>query len=181
MVGAANANCPVFDHQTVVRAFPKWEHGQNRIITIQKMSKRRLLHPRTGLEVFGVLPLLRLTPKFQTPMCPIFLCEGKHSGPHRGFGARHILAEHRLEIERHICEANCADDLHMVALYVAKLLLPRTPLFYEAQSYRHTRVSAVRINTGTCVLQFEDGHEPYWHVITAFERRQGRGKRVAWI
>lgn len=128
-----------------------------------------------------MLPVLRLAPGLQTPRCPIFLFEGRHSGPNRGFGARHIVAEHRLEIARHIGKANCTDDLHMVALYVAKLLLPRTPLFYEAQSYRHTRVSAVRINTGTCILQFENERDPYWHVITAFERRQGRGVEVSKI
>lgn len=145
------------------------------------MSKRRLLHPHSGLEVFGVLPMLRLAPGLETPICPIFLYEGRHAGPHRGFGARHIMAEHKLDIMRHIDEMACTDDLHMVALYVAKLLLPRTALFYEAQSYRHTRVNAVRVNTGTCILQFEDEQQPYWHVITAFERRQGRGKRVAWL
>lgn len=145
------------------------------------MSKRRLLHPHTGLEVFGVLPMLRLAPGLQTPACPIFLHEGRHAGPHRGFGALHILAEHRLEVMRHVRETNCPDDLLLVALYVAKLLLPRTPLYYEAQSYRHTRVSAVRVNTGTCILQFEQEQEPYWHVITAFERRQGKGIEVARI
>lgn len=145
------------------------------------MSKRRLLHPHSGLEVFGVLPILRLTPGFQTPISPIFLHEGRHAGRHRGFGARHILAEHRQEVMRLVRETNCPDDLLLAALYVAKLLLPRTPLYYEAQSYRHTRISAVRINTGTCILQFEDEQEPYWHVITAFERRQGRGTEIARI
>lgn len=145
------------------------------------MSKRRLLHPYTGLEIFGVLPALRLGPGLFTPGCPIFLHEGKHAGPHRGFGARHILAEHRQEVMRHVRETNCPDDLVLVALYIAKILVPKTPLYYEGHSYRHTRVNAVRINTGTCVLQFEEAREPYWHVITAFERRQGCGTEVGKI
>jgi len=91
------------------------------------------------------------------------------------------VAEHRLEIRQHIGETDCTDDLHMAALYVAKLLLPRTPLFYEALSYRYTRVTAVRINTGTCIMQFEDGREPFWHVITAYNRLQGRGIMVGQI
>lgn len=142
------------------------------------MSRVRLLHPVTGSTTFGVLPVLRLGPRFETPECPIFLYEGKHNGPHKGYGAKHIWAEHQKEIFQCIGMPDCPDAMHLVALYVARLLQPQTPVYYEGGVHKRPRVHAVRINTGTCILQFESGNAPHWHVVTAFNRRQGHGKRV---
>ena len=82
----------------------------------------------TGTLTFGTIPAVVLD---GAPLAEahIFLAEGKHMGPNRGFGARHIWAEHRREMAAAGLMAE-AD----VPLFVLRIIRSGTPLIYRAQA-----------------------------------------------
>ncbi len=106
-----------------------------------------LANPFTGTMIFGRLPALRL----DGVICPdadAFLFVGKHLGPNRGFGAKHIWAEHRSEMAK----AGLFQESE-VANYVLTILRTGTPLIFEGASWRVTRLMAVR----ACRLRADSG------------------------
>ena len=110
------------------------------------MSQNPLMHPDTNTVCFGFVPEKK-TQKFFIPEGEIRLPVGKHIGPNKGFGAKHIWAEHSKEMNN--VGLGCYED---VPEYVASILLEGTPIHFEGGSYRNTRVMAVRSSRGTCVL-----------------------------
>lgn len=137
------------------------------------MSSLAILNPLTGLQSFGLVPSLKLSGVL-LPEAPILLPLGRHIGPNKGFGARHIWAEHRLEMERsgQLSEAD-------VPLYVLSIIQVGTPLYFEGASWQHTRLMAVRSTAGTAVIEFRERREAaVWSVVTAFSGTKTHGTRV---
>ena len=140
------------------------------------MSSLAILNPLTGLESFGVVPGLKLSGVF-LPEAPILLPLGRHIGPNKGFGVRHIWAEHRLEMERsgYVTEAD-------VPLYVLSIIQTGTPLYFEGASWQQTRLMAVRSVTGTAIVEFRERREAsVWSVVTAFSGTKTHGTRVGTV
>ena len=137
------------------------------------MSSRAVSNPLTGLQWFGRVPSLRLS-GLVVPEAPILLPLGRHIGPNRGFGVRHIWAEHRLEMER-----SGYGTEEEVPLYVLSIIQVGTPLYFEGASWRQTRLVAVRSAAGTAVIEFRDRREgAIWSVVTAFSGTKTHGTRV---
>lgn len=140
------------------------------------MSSLAVPNPVTGFQWFGIVPSLKLSGVL-LPEAPILLPLGRHIGPNKGFGARHIWAEHRLEMERsgHLREAD-------VSLYVLSIIRAGTPLYFEGASWQQTRLMAVRSVTGTAVIEFRERREgSVWSVVTAFSGTKTHGTRVGTV
>jgi hypothetical protein len=140
------------------------------------MSMAPLKNPNTGTLVFAQIPALQLS-GLRFPEAEAFLFLGKHLGPSRGFGARHIWAEHRTEMGK----AGFLEEQD-VALYVLSIMRAGTPLIFEGASWRVTRVMAVRAAAGTAILEFREQREgAIWSVVTAYSGTKTHGTRVGTV
>jgi hypothetical protein len=140
------------------------------------MSSELILNPLTQLEAFGRVPKIKLD-KSEFPECDIVLGMGRHYGPNKGFGARHIWAEH----QREMAQGGFLQETD-VALYVLSIIQPGTPLFYEGASWKNTRLMAVRSAKGTVILEYRERREgPVWAVVTAFSGTKTHGTRVGTV
>ena len=140
------------------------------------MSNSPVLNSANGTISFGTVPSLKLA-GVVLPEAWILLPVGRHIGPNRGFGARHIWAEHRLEMEK-LGHTNQAD----VPLYVLAIIQAGTPLYFEGASWKQTRLMAVRSAKGTAVIEFLERREgPVWTIVTAFSGTKTHGTRVGTV
>lgn len=139
----------------------------------------KVINPTTQDHSFGTVPVLRLARKNQSPVitlaAPIHLKEGKHFGPNAGFGVQHIWAEHSIEIM-----AAGFMGLADVPAYVQRILNTPTLLYFEDRPGPRTRVNAVRIVTGTVILEYVQTKvgnvfTPYWSVVTAYSDTRTKG------
>lgn len=149
------------------------------------MSKVRVLNPINNTEVFGVVPALTLTSQHKgaiiTRVAPIHLLEGKHIGPNSGFGVAHIWAEH----EREILQAGFATR-NDVPAYVQRILTAPGLIYFEDRKLKKPRVNAVRIVTGTVILEYvrtiiNKVEMPHWTVVTAYSNQRNAGVVVGRI
>lgn len=140
------------------------------------MSMTPILHP-SGALAFGLLLEMR-APGIIIPAGEIRLFHGRHSGPNRGFGAKHIWAEH----DREMIAAGFL-DFDGVAGYVATIVREGTPVFLGDHNWRSLRVMAVRSRTGTAIVEHRAprGEDPHWSVITAFSGTKTHGTRVGTV
>lgn len=140
------------------------------------MSNTRLLHPTNGQHAFGIVP----DAKWRDVLFPsgnIYLPRGKHTGPNRGFGARHIWAEHAKEMRAIGLETE--DD---VPAYVARIVCARTPLYFEGALWTKTRLMAVRGVSGTAILELIKGrHETFWSIVTAYSANKKHGSQIGTV
>ena len=138
------------------------------------MANQFLIHPQSGTICFGHVPEIN-SRGFILKSGEIRLQSGKHLGVNRGWGARHIWAEHQSEM---------ADQgLHAyldVPAYVAMIIQTGTPLLYDfGRMGRNTRLLAVKSNVGMSVLEFKDrADDPIWSVVTAYAKTRADGTRV---
>jgi hypothetical protein len=140
------------------------------------MSYLALLNPAAVNRSFGVIPALTLSGE-RLPEAEIRLFQGKHIGPHRGFGARHIWREHGGAI----ISAGHADETG-VPHFVAQIIRTGTPLYYEGASWKTMRLMAVRAATGQAILEFRAQREgAIWSVVTAFPGTKTHGTRVGTV
>lgn len=139
----------------------------------------KVINPTTQGHSFGTIPVLTLARKNQSPIitlaAPIHLKEGKHFGPNAGFGVQHIWAEHRIEIM-----ASGFMGIADVPAYVERILNTPTLLYFEDRPGSKTRVNAVRIVTGTVILEYVQTKvcnvlTPYWSVVTAYSDTRTKG------
>jgi hypothetical protein len=140
------------------------------------MSMTPILHP-SGALAFGRLLEMR-APGILLPAGEIRLFHGRHTGPNRGFGAKHIWAEH----EREMVAAGFP-DFGSVAGYVATIVREGTPVFFGDHNWRTLRAMAVRSRTGTAIVEHRTprGEDPHWSVITAFSGTKTHGTRVGTV
>jgi hypothetical protein len=141
--------------------------------TNKEVKTHPITNPDSGLDTFGVVPKIRLGGvAFAETQIQLF--QGKHSGPNKGFGVRHIWAEHQREMKR----VGFLEESD-VARYVLSILQPGTSLFYEGASWKNTRLMAVRSAKGTVILEYRERREgPVWAVVTAFSGTKTHGTRV---
>ena len=140
------------------------------------MSYSPLLNPVTETLSFGTVSALILAGE-ELPESEIRLFHGKHIGPHRGFGARHIWQEHSgAMIKMGLLEESD------VAHFVAQIIQTGTPLFYEGASWRTTRLMAVRGASGQAILEYRaQRNAAIWSVVTAFPGKKTHGTRVGTV
>ena len=139
------------------------------------MSNQFLTHPQTGRICFGTIIEMN-SRGYIIPAGEIRLLSGKHVGPHQGWGAKHIWAEHRLEMQK--------QGLHTYAevpAYVSSIVSQGTSLYFEG-NIRKIRIMGVRAATGTAVLEFRKQREgAIWSVITAHSGVKRHGTLVGTV
>ena len=140
------------------------------------LNSLSILNPRTGLYSFGTVPSLKLS-GVALPEAHILLPMGRHIGPNKGFGLRHIWAEHQFEMKK----VGYLSELD-VPLYVLDILQVGTPLYFEGASWRLTRLMAVRSARGTAIMEFRERREgSVWAIVTAFSGTRTHGTRVGTV
>jgi hypothetical protein len=127
---------------------------------------QKLLNPRTGSEIFAVVPSI---PKHRFPEAPVYLLFGR-----RQFGATHIWDKHSAEMSRKGFHSR-----EQVADFVATIVKPAGPLHFEG-TQRHVRLAVVQASSGTAILQlFTPPNAPaYYSVVTAYLGFSGHGPRI---
>lgn len=145
-------------------------------------ANSKTMNPISGNEVFGSVPSLTLPrrgkPSIIALTAPIHLKEGKHFGPNAGYGVEHIWAEHQSEIE-----AAGFNTVLDVPAYVIAILRTPTLLYFEDRPIPKARVNAVRIVTGTVILEYvqtqvENVLMPHWSIVTAYSGTRTAGVLV---
>lgn len=141
----------------------------------KKTSKKtRIVNPRTGSTVFAVLPAIG------NPESPhsvssgnIYLFEGDNWGPagdFKGYGLAHIIGKHGPELHKDGYVSK--DDL---IRYVDEILQPGAQVYLEGD-----RPIVLQTPQGMVVLEqeysFDEG--TYYSVVTAYRRRNPRGKLI---
>jgi hypothetical protein len=140
------------------------------------VSYSLILNPANGTTSFGTVPALKLSGE-DLPDAEIRLFQGRHIGPHRGFGARHIWQEHSGAMTR----VGLFEEAG-VAQFVAQIIRTGTPLFYEGASWRTNRLMAVRGASGQAILEFRAQRQgAVWSVVTAFPGTKTHGTRVGTV
>lgn len=140
------------------------------------MSMAPISHPTTGGLSFGIVPDLRLSGS-RIACAEVRLFVGRHVGPNRGFGAAHIWAEHRREMEL----AGFLREQE-VAAYVAAIVRGGTLLYHEGGWQRSERLLALRSAVGTAILEHRQQRGgAIWSVVTAFSGKKAHGTRVGTV
>lgn len=140
------------------------------------MSYVPIPNPTNGTLSFGIIPPLILAGE-DFPEAEIRLFQGRHVGPHRGFGARHIWQEHSATIMK----MGLTEEA-LVSHFVAQIVRTGTPLFYEGASWKTTRLMAVRGASGQAILEFRAQRAgAIWSVVTAFPGTKTHGTRVGTV
>ncbi|MBB1248524.1 MULTISPECIES: hypothetical protein [unclassified Rhizobium] len=140
------------------------------------MATEFVPHPITGGLTFGQVPPC-VTRGVHLPGGEIRLLIGRHIGPNHGYGLRHIWAEHAKEMA-----AAGITTSEGVGHYVALIIRPGTPLFYSGDSFRKTRLMAVRSATGTAILEWRDQRDmPFWSVVTAYSANKKHGSLIGTV
>ena len=135
-----------------------------------------LLHPLSGCVSFGLVPTTRSRGAL-IQGGEIRLLRGVHTGPHRGYGARHIWAEHQKEM-RSLGLLFEGD----VPAYVAHIIRPGAPLYYGGETIRRVRLMAVRAAAGIAILEFrEQRNTSFWSVVTAFSGSKKHGTLIGTV
>tara|TARA_R110002049_G_scaffold119724_8_gene274044 strand:+ start:79 stop:486 length:408 start_codon:yes stop_codon:yes gene_type:complete len=134
-----------------------------------------LLNPTTNNHSFG--EIVEMSGRgWHLPAGIIVLKSGRHKGPHRGFGAAHIMAEHVKEMA--VAGHSTAED------YVAWIIQPGTPIYCEFDRMRGgQRVAVVRSRGGKVILEVDRNElgQPYYSVITAYSDTKAHGTRVGTV
>jgi len=131
-------------------------------------------HP-TGSDFFGRV-LEKNSSGVLIPSGPIVLKRGRYGNS--GFGACHIWQRHQKEMRK--AGFLTEDD---VVHYVATIVRPGTPLFYEHGHMRKMRVTVVRGIIGTAILEHkpDDPIGPCYSILTAFGQRNIIGSMVGLV
>ncbi len=138
-----------------------------------------IAHP-DGFERYGHVPEIHSRGDC-IPAGDIFLRAGKHIGPNRGFGVRHIWAEHEKELTRLGYET--VDD---VARFVRDIIRPGVPIYCEFShpGGRH-RPTVLKSTLGIAVLEQREAPETasgwIYVVVTAYTRRTAHGVLIGRI
>ncbi|MBA1288312.1 hypothetical protein G7027_06605 [Pseudomonas japonica] len=123
---------------------------------------------------------MKVTSKLlEQPGGKIYLRAGKHIGPHKGFGVRHIWAERGHDL----CKWGYA-TFHDVPRFVADIIVHGTTIVCEFDSMKgHERLIVLRGRKGCAVLAAWPiaADQVYYSVVTAYRNRTPNGKAVAVI
>lgn len=135
-----------------------------------------IAHP-DGLACYGRVPEINSKGDV-IPAGDIFLRAGKHIGPNRGFGVRHIWAEHENELLG--LGYNTVDD---VARFVRDIIRPGAPIYCE---FNHPggkhRTTVLKSSLGIVILEPREAQDTddgwIYVVVTAYTKRNPHGVEI---
>lgn len=133
-------------------------------------------HP-DGLDCYGQIPEI-ISKGDRIPAGKIFLRAGRHTGPNKGFGVRHIWAEHSKEMKKLGYET--VDD---VARFVRDIIRPGAPIYctFEHLAGKH-RPTVLKSALGLAVLEPREDEESesgyIYVVVTAYTKKTAHGVMI---
>ncbi len=118
-------------------------------------------------------------PQLASTEADIYLFQGFHNKYNKGFGCKHIRVVHDKEIRK---RGFINDGTTLIPEYVASIVRPGTPLYYEGGIGQYPRLLASN-RTGMAVLEFreDDDRDMCWSIVTAYNRRNPHGRLVGKI
>ncbi|WP_216364352.1 hypothetical protein [Pantoea coffeiphila] len=130
-------------------------------------------HP-DGLKCYGRVPEMNSHGDIISAG-DIFLRAGRHTGPNRGFGVRHIWAEHKTELVK-LGYVTVGD----VARFVRDVIRPGSPIYCE---FNHPggkhRPTVLKSSLGIAILEPREASETdsgwIYVVVTAYTSRKAHG------
>lgn len=136
-----------------------------------------IAHPVTGHQSFGYVPEI-VSGNITLPGGHIYLRAGRHIGPNKGYGVKHIWDEHGHEMARWGCKA--VDE---VAAYVASVITHKAPIYCEFhQTKNGYRVAVLKSSKGTVILEpiVNENHEfEFYSIVTAYKMsRRAHGTEI---
>ena len=132
-------------------------------------------NPSDGSLIYGRIPTI----KFQRDyFCEgnIMLRVGEHIKANRGFGVRHIWAEHSKELIR--MGYHSVDE---VARYISDIINVGAPIFCEFNNLRgNHRIAVLRTSKGIVFLEkkYDGRNEVFYSVVTAFSSKKAHGTKI---
>lgn len=140
---------------------------------------RQIAHP-DGLACYGRIPEINSQGDIISAG-DIFLRAGRHTGPNRGFGVRHIWAEHKTELTR--LGYGTVED---VACFVRDVIRPGSPIYCE---FNHPggkhRPTVLKSSLGIAILEPREAVETdsgwIYVVVTAYTSRKAHGVLIGRI
>lgn len=138
-----------------------------------------IAHP-DGLDCYGRVPEMNSKGEI-IPAGDIFLRVGRHTGPNRGFGVRHIWAEHEYELTS--LGYNTVND---VARFVRDIIQPGMPIYCEFNhpAGKH-RTTVLKSAIGIVILEPREAPETasgwVYVVVTAYTSRKAHGVLIGRI
>lgn len=151
---------------------PEFNHHHN----------HQIPHPITGHEHWGKV---KVTSKHLTqPGGPIILRAGKHIGPHKGFGIRHIWAERGQELQTW-----GYPSIYTVPNFINEIIQDKAKIVCEFNAMRvNERLIVMKGRKGCVVLEAREeipknNEEPelLYSIVTAYRGRNPSGQLVATI
>lgn len=126
---------------------------------------QNVTHP-AGLACYGMIPEIVSKGEW-IPAGEIFLRVGRHTGPNRGFGVRHIWAEHEKELTK-----MGYHTINDVARYISDIIRPGAKIYCEFNSAagRH-RPTVLKSPLGLVVQAPETASGHIYTVVTAYTKR----------
>jgi hypothetical protein len=135
----------------------------------------RILHPTTGLSCWG---LVIVTSEHLNQLGgEIYFPAGKHIGPHKGFGVRHIWQERGHDLVKW-----GYPTLYDVPRFVSEIIVDGSNIVCEFDAMRgNQRLIVLRGRKGCAVLAaWPNGDDGlYYSIVTAYRNRAPNGKAVA--
>lgn len=145
------------------------------MILIDSLQKKDLItHPRGGVS-FGIIPEIA---HYKIREGNIYLRKGDHwitPNGQTGYGVVHIWAFHEYELSK-----LGFTIIESVADYVAHVIQPGTPIYYETSKNPKKRVTVLRSRFGIIALEPRNERDIGfgYHVISAYPKKQARGVLV---
>ncbi|MBT0719653.1 hypothetical protein HGT71_15525 [Rosenbergiella epipactidis] len=131
-------------------------------------------HPVTGEVCWGYV---RVTSQhLNQPGGPIYLRAGKHIGPHKGFGIRHIWEQHGADLIR-----GGYRTFNDVPRFVSDIIVDGANIVCEFNAMKsHDRLIILRGRKGRVILSaWSNGDDEfYYSVVTAFRNGASNGTAV---
>lgn len=143
--------------------------------TFDHHEDHHIVHPVTGLACWGIVEVTSTL--LNQPGGEIYLRAGKHIGPHKGFGMRHIWQERGHDLIK--WGYPTFDD---VPRFVSEIIVHGTNIVCEFDSMGgYQRVVVLRGRMGCAVLApWSNGDDGlFYSVVTAYRNRATNGKAVA--
>jgi hypothetical protein len=130
-----------------------------------------IINPKTGTPLFGVMPEIK-NKAYYFPEGDIYLRHGEHRGPNRGWGLKHIWAEHKSELL-----ALGHEERKNVADFVSEIIQSKAKIFCEFSQIASERVTVLKSPTGLVILDHRTDGEgtDFYSVVTAFKANRAQG------
>lgn len=137
-------------------------------------------HPITGHEYWGQVKVT--SSHLAQPGGPIILRAGRHIGPHKGFGIRHIWTERGNELQKW-----GYPSIYEVPNFINEIIQDKTQIVCEFSSMSgYERLIVMKGKKGCVVLEAREeiqkkDEEPQllYSVVTAYRGRNPNGQSVA--